>query len=222
MKFYQKIWFMVVTLIFLPPVGIFVMWKYHGGNKILKGIVTVPLAFYALAFVVALVSPKTATPPVAPVVAPPAMVSSSSTSSTPVPSSKPEISKSVEPSNNVAPSSSSAVESSKPTAPVVAPPVVTSSSSVSSEPIEQPKSAAPSSSSTASVAPTPSESSALPAVSSTPPEKEPEQNVKTVYYTKSGKKYHYANPCGKGTYYPCTLDEAVNKKHLEPCEKCVG
>lgn len=43
----------------------------------------------------------------------------------------------------------------------------------------------------------------------------------TVYYTKTGSKYHYENPCGRGTYYPCTLDEALNEKGLEPCEKCV-
>ena len=42
-----------------------------------------------------------------------------------------------------------------------------------------------------------------------------------VYYTKTGSKYHYENPCGRGTYYPCTLDEAINQKGLKPCEKCV-
>ncbi len=42
----------------------------------------------------------------------------------------------------------------------------------------------------------------------------------TVYRTKSGKKYHYENPCGNGTYYACTLEEAINAG-LEACEKCV-
>lgn len=41
-----------------------------------------------------------------------------------------------------------------------------------------------------------------------------------VYYTKSGKRYHYDNPCGKGTYYECTLKEAL-EKGLTPCGKCV-
>ncbi len=41
-----------------------------------------------------------------------------------------------------------------------------------------------------------------------------------VYYTKTGEKYHYENPCGRGTYYPCTLQEALNMG-LEPCSKCV-
>lgn len=46
------------------------------------------------------------------------------------------------------------------------------------------------------------------------------ENNRTVYITKTGKKYHYANPCGKGTYYPCSLAEAQSRG-LEPCGKCV-
>ena len=42
-----------------------------------------------------------------------------------------------------------------------------------------------------------------------------------VYYTRTGSKYHYLNPCGKGTYFACTLQEALDKG-LEPCSKCVG
>ena len=47
-----------------------------------------------------------------------------------------------------------------------------------------------------------------------------EENSQTVYVTVSGKKYHYANPCGRGTYYPCTLAQA-KARGLEPCGKCV-
>lgn len=46
------------------------------------------------------------------------------------------------------------------------------------------------------------------------------ENSRTVYVTKTGKKYHYANPCGRGTYSPCTLAEA-QARGLEPCGKCV-
>lgn len=42
----------------------------------------------------------------------------------------------------------------------------------------------------------------------------------TVYCTKSGERYHYENPCGNGTYYPITLEEAKNRG-LTACEKCV-
>lgn len=44
------------------------------------------------------------------------------------------------------------------------------------------------------------------------------QNI--VYFTKSGKRYHYINNCGKGTYYECTIEEA-KEKGLTPCKKCV-
>ena len=47
-----------------------------------------------------------------------------------------------------------------------------------------------------------------------------ENTSRTIYRTKSGTKYHYANPCGNGTYYAITLAEA-KKANLKPCEKCV-
>lgn len=53
------------------------------------------------------------------------------------------------------------------------------------------------------------------------PAQSPEPEGKQIYRTKSGKKYHYKNPCGKGTYYPCTLQEAL-AAGLGPCEKCVN
>ena len=42
----------------------------------------------------------------------------------------------------------------------------------------------------------------------------------TVYRTKSGKCYHYENPCGNGEYSPISLKEALDEG-LDPCEKCV-
>lgn len=45
------------------------------------------------------------------------------------------------------------------------------------------------------------------------------KNGQTVYITKTGKKYHYLNNCGNGTYYKTTLSEA-KKKGLTLCEKC--
>lgn len=53
------------------------------------------------------------------------------------------------------------------------------------------------------------------------PDETPSQTtVKTVYITKSGKKYHYDGSCNGGTYYESTLTEA-EKMGLEPCSKCV-
>lgn len=41
-----------------------------------------------------------------------------------------------------------------------------------------------------------------------------------VYITKTGKRYHYENPCGNGTYYPISLADA-KARGFTPCEKCV-
>jgi hypothetical protein len=41
-----------------------------------------------------------------------------------------------------------------------------------------------------------------------------------VYITSTGECYHNEDPCGRGTYYPCTLAEA-KKMGLRPCKKCV-
>lgn len=43
---------------------------------------------------------------------------------------------------------------------------------------------------------------------------------RTVYVTKTGKKYHYDNSCNGGTYYASTLDKAISMG-LKPCDKCV-
>lgn len=44
--------------------------------------------------------------------------------------------------------------------------------------------------------------------------------VHKIYRTKTGKKYHYNPNCGSGTYYECTLEQAL-AAGLTPCEKCV-
>lgn len=54
----------------------------------------------------------------------------------------------------------------------------------------------------------------------TAPVQAEENEQMTVYYTKTGERYHYANSCGRGKYYPTTLAEA-KKMGLTPCQKCV-
>ena len=44
---------------------------------------------------------------------------------------------------------------------------------------------------------------------------------RTVYVTKSGKRYHYDNQCNGGTYYESTLSDA-KARGLTPCKKCIG
>ena len=46
-------------------------------------------------------------------------------------------------------------------------------------------------------------------------------NSKTVYITKTGKRYHYNGNCNGGTYIKSTLSEA-KARGLTPCKKCVG
>ena len=54
----------------------------------------------------------------------------------------------------------------------------------------------------------------------TAPVQAEENEQMTVYYTKTGKRYHYKNPCGNGNFSPTTLAEA-KKMGLTPCQKCV-
>lgn len=44
---------------------------------------------------------------------------------------------------------------------------------------------------------------------------------KTVYVTKTGKRYHYSSSCNGGTYYKSTLTKAKSRG-LTPCNKCVN
>lgn len=53
---------------------------------------------------------------------------------------------------------------------------------------------------------------------------QPEQAApksRTVYVTKSGKRYHYDRHCNGATYYESDLDTAL-AQGLSPCKKCVG
>lgn len=51
-------------------------------------------------------------------------------------------------------------------------------------------------------------------------QKEDQNTKRTVYVTKTGKKYHYDGNCNGGTYYTSTLAEAKSRG-LTPCSKCV-
>lgn len=74
---------------------------------------------------------------------------------------------------------------------------------------------------------TPVEPSPDPPVASTPaePSPDPEPSTatqsRTVYITKTGKRYHYNDHCNGGTYFESTLDEALSRG-LTPCKKCAG
>lgn len=50
-------------------------------------------------------------------------------------------------------------------------------------------------------------------------EETPEVQSRTVYVTRTGKKYHFNGNCNGGKYYISTLEEAI-RRGLTPCEKC--
>lgn len=54
-----------------------------------------------------------------------------------------------------------------------------------------------------------------------PEEEQPKTYSRTVYVTRTGKRYHYSSSCNGGNYYASTLDEAL-ARGLSPCSKCIG
>ena len=53
-------------------------------------------------------------------------------------------------------------------------------------------------------------------------EQESEQtDERTIYITRTGKRYHYDPHCNGGVYIPSTLEEALSMG-LTPCKKCAG
>lgn len=70
----------------------------------------------------------------------------------------------------------------------------------------------------------PTEKPTSPPVKATEPPTNPpvvKKESRTVYYTETGSKYHFDSKCGRGDYFPCTLDEAI-EMGLEPCKKCTS
>lgn len=59
-----------------------------------------------------------------------------------------------------------------------------------------------------------------PAPDPAPSETEPDDSARTVYVTRTGKKYHYSSTCNGGTYTASTLSRAL-ARGLTPCNKCV-
>lgn len=71
---------------------------------------------------------------------------------------------------------------------------------------------------------TPAAPATPPAVTQTTPKVEntnDSNTAKTVYVTKTGKRYHYDPSCNGGTYIPSTLSAALSRG-LTPCNKCVN
>lgn len=95
------------------------------------------------------------------------------------------------------PGGSSAAESSDPAAAAVVVPAPAPVPAASAQPPETP----------------------APAPAASTPAADPAPQERTVYVTKSGKRYHYNAHCGNGNYYESTLSEA-KARGLTPCQKC--
>ncbi len=46
------------------------------------------------------------------------------------------------------------------------------------------------------------------------------EELRTIYMTRTGKKYHFDGTCNGGDYFETTLAQAL-KIGLEPCDKCI-
>lgn len=202
-KFYQKTWFLLLIVVVFPPLGLFLMWKYQNWRKVMKGVITVPLGFYAILWALFVFVP-TSTTPTAPVVAPTAAIATPKPTETP----KPTAAATPKPTETPKPT---AIATPKPTVAPTSAPTATPKPTVAPTP-------APTATPKPTATPTPAPT-ATPKPTETP--KEPEEISRTVYITKTGKKYHYENPCGNGTYSAISLSDAVSRG-FEPCEKCVG
>ena len=88
------------------------------------------------------------------------------------------------------------------------------------EPAQAPVRAAPAPSPAPERVPTQTPHSS-PAPAATPAPETARPQSRTVFVTKTGKRYHYSSTCNGGTYYASTLDEAL-ARGLTPCKKCVG
>lgn len=58
LKFYEKNWFMWLMLIFISPIGIFLMWKNKKFNVIIRGVLSVFFVFWFVAFIQGFNQPK--------------------------------------------------------------------------------------------------------------------------------------------------------------------
>lgn len=58
--FYKATWFLVVCSIFIPPVGILLLWLFSSRSKRFKIGVTIPLALYSIVWLIAVFSDKSA------------------------------------------------------------------------------------------------------------------------------------------------------------------
>ncbi len=197
--FYKKKWFLILISLVLPVAGIVVVLKSKGMNKILKGILTAVASFWSIILLaIGFGGGETEEPAKQPETTT-AIIEESTTSAL----DESTTADFVEESTTEASTTKVAEES-------------TTAENTTEETTTKP---------TTKKETTTAKSTTTKKVTTTKPTttkkvtENPEENIK-VYRTKTGKKYHYENPCGNGTYSEISLAEA-KRIGLEACEKCV-
>ena len=224
MKFYQKTWFIVLSLFFFAPLGLFLMWRYKPTwGKLTKGVLT---GFFCIWFIGMLIGTFSDTPAEPASDIPIQSVSESKAESkaetTPQSFTTSATEKTTdEPTTEVSTTASTSGVASKAAADGSAQAGVQTNGNATAKGTGK-------STGQASKKQTGGQSSNQSSGTKTTTTKnrtketttlDPDAQV-TVYITKTGKRYHHENPCGNGTYYPVSLAEAKSRGYT-PCEKCV-
>ncbi len=223
-KFYKKTWFIVLMLLFIPPVGLVLMWiSKKSWNKVIKIILTVILGLWTLLLTAVMATPTDAETIPETEVTTSEKAQFNETSSykeentkkdenitEPVGTTKKEVESETEKitSEKTDESTEKNTESTKK-------PTTTKKETTTKKPTTTQKE-------TTTKKPTTTQkptTTRKPTTTKTPTTVNPDARV-TVYITKTGKKYHYENPCGNGSYTATTLEKA-KQSGLTACEKCV-
>lgn len=214
MNFTKKNWFIILLCVLFPPAGLILMWMFKKEwNKFFKIVLTIILSFWFLIICVGFFSPDTqnndsnTNSVITSDASQDIKDEESGTDFGILPSDSEDNIVHSEPSSTTTSEISSSVDNQKEnsTNPTTSKPVSTTSKPTTTNP-----------------------TTSKPVPTTTKPETTQRQETTTVnpdlkvvvYVTKTGKKYHYENPCGNGTYYESNLADA-KARGLQPCEKCV-
>lgn len=208
MKFYEKTWFIVLMALFIPPVAIvLILAKKKNWNKILKIAVTAVLAFWSLLWVVALFVPADSVD-----------TDTTTTQAVTETTTKEIVTTVEEPTTQKVTTTKEGTTEEETTEKISN--TITQKAEVTQK-VEEKTTVKP----TANTTKEQKEETTQKVIKETTTKKtitttkDPDAS-KTVYITATGKRYHYENPCGNGTYYAVSLSEA-KARNLTPCEKCV-
>ena len=206
MKFYEKTWFIVLMVLFIPPVALgLVLFKNKSMNKIIKVAVTGFLAFWSLLWVIALFVPA----------------DSVETDTTTTQSVAEDTTKEFVTIVKETTTQKVSTTEKKTTEEETTEKISENASNITTQKVEEKTTVKPTSSTIKETKEETTqkvikETTTKKTVTTT---KDPDASV-IVYRTGSGECYHHENPCGNGKYYEVTLAEA-KASGLRPCEKCV-